>query len=210
LGGAALQRCDNALATNAGFSPRGTHVRIRTVCTAILLTLASSGLLGQTAAPSEAPASHDDILKLFDVMQIRSQMKLVMQQVSEQMKSTGHEQVRRMDPNVTDKEIAKLDAISDKVLKEVPVEGLLDDMIPVYQKHLSKPDVDAMIGFYSTPTGQKILREMPAITTEGMQAVQPRLRQVIDETNEKIEKMIRDQMEGQQQKVTPPPNAVKD
>ena len=40
------------------------------------------------------------------------------------------------------------------------------DMVPVYQKHLSKSDVEEMIKFYSTPTGQKILREMPAMTAE--------------------------------------------
>ena len=48
---------------------------------------------------------------------------------------------------------------------------MLDDMIPVYQKHLTKSDVDEMIKFYSTPTGQKFLREMPAMTAEGMEAM---------------------------------------
>jgi len=75
------------------------------------------------------------------------------------------------------------------------VEGLLDDMIPVYQKHLSKSDVEAMIGFYSTPTGQKILREMPGMTRDGMQAMQPRLRQMMDDANAKIEKMVKEQIE---------------
>src|SRR4029077_17082420 len=144
------------------------HMRVRAVLFAILLCLTSPCLLGQ-AAGSEAPASADDVRKLFDVMQIRNQMKLVMQQVSQQIRSLERDQVRKQQPNVTNEDFAKFDAISDEVMKNLSVEGLLDDMIPVYQKHLNKSDVNAMVGFYSTPTGQKILREMPAMTTEGMQ-----------------------------------------
>jgi len=45
---------------------------------------------------------------------------------------------------------------------------MLDDMIPVYQRHLTKQDVDSMLAFYNTPTGQKLLREQPAMMAEGM------------------------------------------
>jgi len=88
----------------------------------------------------------------------------------------------------------------------MPVDGMLDDMIPVYQRHLSKSDVDAMIGFYSTPTGQKMIREMPAIAAEGMQAMQPRLLKQMDEAKEKIEQMARE--DAQKQQKSAPPSAT--
>lgn len=186
-------------------------MRFRTALLAILLCMTAARLLGQAAAAtgSEAPASPDDIRKLFDVMQIRNQMKLVMQQVSQQIRSLEHEQIKKSDPNVTEEGIAKLDAISDQVLKGVSVEGLIDDMIPVYQKHLNKSDVYAMVGFYSTPTGQKILKEMPAMTTEGMQAMQPRLRQMMADANSQIEKMVKEQLREKKQDDTAKPNTVK-
>jgi hypothetical protein len=172
-------------------------MKVRTLFLAMLLCLASGRLFGQaaTSAGTDAAASVDDIKKMFDVMHIRDQMKLVMEQVSQQMRSMSHDQIRKSQPNVTDNDLAKLDAISDEVMKGMSVEGLLDDMTPVYQKHLSKSDVEAMIGFYSTPTGQKILREMPSMTRDGMQAMQPRLRQMMDDANAKIEKMIKEQLE---------------
>jgi hypothetical protein len=68
---------------------------------------------------------------------------------------------------------------------------MFDDMIPVYQRHLSKSDVDEMIKFYSTPTGQKILREMPAMTAEGMQAMQPRMRKQMDEITREIDQRVK-------------------
>jgi hypothetical protein len=186
-------------------------MKLKTVLFATLLCLTSSELLGQAqgSAGSESPASPDDIRKMFDVMHIRDQMKLIMHQVSEQMRSVEHDQIRKQQPKVTDEEIAKLDAVSDEMLREFSTEGLLDDMVPVYQKHLSKADVDAMVGFYSTPTGQKILREMPAMTAEGMQAIQPRLTRMIDEANARIEKMMNEQMQEKKRPETAPPNTVK-
>ena len=37
--------------------------------------------------------------------------------------------------------------------------------------------MDALIGFYSTPTGQKMLQELPAVMSEGMEAMMPILAQ---------------------------------
>jgi len=163
----------------------------------LALVLATAGTtLGQQAA-GDTSASREDIRKLFDVMHIRDQMKQVMDQVLQQMKSMNHEQIKKHDPQVTDEEIARLDAMSDQYLKDIPIDGMLDDMVPVYQKHLTKADVDAMVGFYSSPTGQKILTEMPAMTAEGMQAIQPRMRKMMEDASEKMEKMT------QQQKAKP-------
>ena len=131
---------------------------------------------------NDTPATREDILKLFDVMQIREQMQQVMRQVTVQMRAMSHEQMKKANPNITAEELAKIDARSEQLIEAVPVNDMMDDMIPVYQKHLTKADVDGMIGFYSTPTGQKILHEMPAMAAEGMQALQPRMRKIMDET----------------------------
>lgn len=179
-------------------------MKVRGVCIAILLCLTSLPLLGQVGVASDAPASPEDIKKMFEVMHIRDQMKLIMEQVSQQMRSISHDQIKKSQPDVTEEDFAKLDAISDEVMKGMSTEGLLDDMIPVYQKHLSKSDVEAMIGFYSTPTGQKILREMPAMTRDGMQAMQPRLSRMMDEGNARVEKMLKEQMQEKKQPTTKP------
>jgi hypothetical protein len=180
-------------------------MKVRATCFAILLCVTSLPLLGQAGAASgtDAPASREDIKKMFEIMHIHDQMKLIMDQVSQQTRTMAHEQIRKLQPDVTDKDIAKLDAISDEAMKGVPVDGLLDDMIPVYQKHLSKSDVDAMIGFYSTATGQKILKEMPAMTRDGMQAIQPRLRQIMDDANARVDKIVKEQIEDKKQDSKP-------
>lgn len=160
-----------------------------------VLFVISIGWAQQTPS-NETSATKADILRLFDVMHLRDQMKLVMEQVSMQMKQMTHEQLQKRDAKITDAELAKLDAQAEELMKGMPIDGMLEDMVPVYQKHLSKADVDAMVGFYSSPTGQKILREMPAMTAEGMQAVQPRLRKMMDDAMNKMEQMAKEQQEN--------------
>lgn len=162
----------------------------------LVFAIASVGLGQQatsTAVAGTAAASREDILKLLAVMHVREQMKQAMDQVMKQMKTLNHEQIKGRHPEVTDEDIAQIDAAATQMVKDMPYDGMLDDMIPVYQKHLTKADVDAMVGFYSTPTGQKILGELPAITAEGMQAMQPRMRKMMDDTSAKMEKMAREQ-----------------
>lgn len=185
-------------------------MKLRMLALAVLVCMASSQLLAQagTAAGGETAASQQDIRRLFEVMQVRSQMRVVMQQVYQQMRSMERDQIKKQQPSVSDEDIAKVDAIAQDVLNGMSIDGLLDDMIPVYQKHLTKSDVDAMVGFYSTPTGQKILKEMPAITTEGMQAMQPRLRQMVDDATNQMEKRMREQILEKKQD-TAKPNTVK-
>jgi hypothetical protein len=166
--------------------------------TTVLIIVVASTAWAQVAA--ETPASRDDVLKLFEVMQIRQQMRTVMQSVSQQQMAMVRDAVRKRNPNITDKEIERLNDLMQEMTRDFPVDDLLDDMIPVYQKHLSRGDVEAMSAFYSSSTGQKLLRDMPAMTSESMQAAQGRLEKQMDVIMERVDRMMK---EEHQQRMTP-------
>jgi len=58
----------------------------------------------------------------------------------------------------------------EELFAEYKVDELLDAVVPIYQKHFSKSDLDAVLVFYMSPPGQRMLQEMPALMTESMQA----------------------------------------
>lgn len=64
------------------------------------------------------------------------------------------------------------------------VEDVIDKIIPVYQRHFTREDIDGLIKFYRTPLGQKVVREMPAVMHESMQIGETwgrtRMQQMID------------------------------
>ena len=170
---------------------------MKTVLSIFLLGAAVA--LAQEPAP-DTPATREDVLHLFSIMQVNQQMYTMMDAMMNQQKSLVHDTARRKNPSITQKDLDRLDRMMDETIKDFPVEGMLDDMVPVYQKHLSKTDVAAMGTFYSSPTGQKLLREMPAMTSEAMQAAYGRLQKQMEVMTERMDKAIEN---NEQQKPTP-------
>ncbi|MBV8475976.1 MAG: DUF2059 domain-containing protein [Acidobacteria bacterium] len=157
----------------------------------LILVLLFACLVAHTQHLASNPeASRDQIMKLFEVMHIRQQMRSVMEGVMKQQSSIVRETLKKRYPQMTNEEMAQMDDFILESMKDLPVDGMLDDMIPVYQKHLTRPDVDAMIAFYASPTGQKLMQEMPAMTSEGIQAAYPRMQQQMDKVMQRVEERI--------------------
>jgi len=122
--------------------------------------------------PADAPASKADIEKYLDVLHTRDLMKTMMDAMSKQMHQMIAEQLKK-DPAMTPQAEGRVNKMMDDIIKTMPIDDLIDAMIPVYQKHFTKGNIDDLLAFYSTPTGQKLVKELPAISTEAMQAVMP-------------------------------------
>jgi hypothetical protein len=144
--------------------------------------LALSMCAGAQTTVSIAPdaASKEDVKKLFDVMASREQMAQMMQQVFAQMRSLNREEIKKRHPDVNDEELARMDKQSEDLMKNFPLDEMLSDMIPVYQRHFTKSEIEALTVFYSSPAGQKFLHEMPAVTADTMRTVYPRIQAEID------------------------------
>jgi len=136
----------------------------------------------QTTTVSIAPdaASREDVKKLFDVMASREQVAKMMQQVFTQMRTLNREEIKKRHPDITQAELARMDRESEDLIKNFPLDEMLSDMIPVYERHFTKTEIDALTAFYSSPVGQKYLHEIPAVTAETMRVVYPRLQSEID------------------------------
>src|SRR5438445_7647464 len=175
-------------------------MNMKSLAMILIIALLTSCAAFAQQSPSAAPASREDVLKLFDVTQNRQQLRRTMDSMVSQSQVLMREQIRERNPKITDEELAELDQDAEEMWKNFPVDQMLEDAVPVYQKHLTKTDVDAMISFYSSPTGRKLLREMPAIMSEGMQAMYPDIQKHMDATIRRIDERARKQ---QQEKPAP-------
>ena len=144
------------------------------------LLMAASCCAQVTVDVAPDAASRDDVKKLFDVMASREQMQQLMRQILTQMENLSREQMKKRQPDVSEGELARMDRESEDLISHFPLDAILDDMIPVYQRHFKKSDIDALIAFYSSPAGQKFLHEMPAVTAESMKAVYPKIQAEVE------------------------------
>lgn len=168
----------------------------------LLLSFGSTAVAQQSQTASDAPASKEDIERYFDAMHVRDMMKSTMDTMTKQMHQVTHGMLQKQSSLPPDAE-ARLDKTTDEMFKNLPIDDLIQVMIPVYQKHLTKGDVDALVAFYSTPTGQKMIKELPAITAESMQAssgiLQKMMAQATQQVQIEIAQMQKDQGGNSQQ-----------
>jgi len=175
-------------------------------CLRIVLLVALMAPIVRPQTAADAPATRDDILALFNLMHVRDQVEPAMQFIAKQQRAIIHDNLKRQTPRISPEDLARLDKFTSDIMKDLPVDGMLDDMVPVYQRHLTRSDVDAMSAFYSSPTGQKLLREMPAMTNESMQAAYPRIQALMDKVVERAKAMSK---ENEQKVATPKPDNEK-
>jgi uncharacterized protein len=168
----------------------------------ILLFLLCLPAVAQVTAssPGTDAATKEQIQKLFEVMQIREQSHRMMDSVEKQMQAMSTQTIKMRYPQITAAELARANRITEESLKQVPMDAILDDMIPIYQKHLSQTDVDAMIVFYSSPTGKKLMQEMPAITQEAMQMSYQHMQKRIDDVLRRVDESMKEEEQPKPQK----------
>jgi len=168
----------------------------------IIVLLASPAFAQLAPSTGDAAASKEDIQKLFEVMQIHQQMRQVMDAMMKQQTAMIDETLKKRYPQTSADKIARANRMIVETVKDMPMDAMLDDMIPIYQRHFSKTDIDAMSTFYASPTGQKMMREMPSLTSESMQASYARMQKQMDVIQQKAEQIVKEDQE--KQKSTPP------
>lgn len=174
------------------------------VCTPLL------GFAQQTAqTSSDVPATKEDIQKYLDVMHSREMMAKMVDAMSKPMHQMLHEQYLKdkdkLPPDFED----RMTGMIDDSMKSFPWDEMLDSMVPVYQKHFTKGDVNALVAFYGSPTGQKILRDLPAIMQEAMESMMPLMRKQMDAMNARVQQEVAQMMKDYKPAAKPKAEEIK-
>ena len=62
-------------------------------------------------------------------------MRNVMTASMQQSKQLAHDTIKKKQPDVTEEQLKRMDAFIDNFTKTLDINGMLDDMIPVYRHH---------------------------------------------------------------------------
>jgi hypothetical protein len=154
--------------------------------------------------PPDQQPTKEQLTRLFELTRVRQQVQSVMRMmpamIQKQMNAQAQETAAKHsgDSFTPDQQaaIAKVeDKYMEKALNIVTLDELLDDMTTIYQRHLSRSDVDAFIAFFSSPAGQHMLDAQPAIMQEYMPVVmnrvQERSKKLADEQTREMEELIK-------------------
>ena len=188
-------------------------MRSRGLVLLVLLAVAAPAFAQQSVAEAAAQAkkaevfstdapTHDQVMTLLDLMQVRRNMVLMMDGMKNAMKEGAERSFRERVPNPTPKQLEALHAMIDGAMSEMPMDEMLEAAVAVYRRHLTKSDVEEMIRFYAGAVGQKVLREQPKMIQESMQAgtdiQKKRMDQIMAKIREGEQKMLEADEESNQ------------
>jgi hypothetical protein len=141
---------------------------------------------------ADEPASKDDIILYLRTMRSHEMFQRIMEVQSQNMQQLFRDQMLKEKGSVPPEFDAHFKKAMDEMIKGMPVDDITQAMIPAYQKHFTKGDIEAMNAFYSSPVGQKVLQELPVVVQEGSQAAMPILSKYLDQWKDRMQQQLRD------------------
>jgi len=156
------------------------------VCALVFSVFAVSAL-AQDQLDTNAPATREDIVKYFEVTHSRQMLDQTVAAMTKPLRQVIHDDyIKDKDKLPADFEQRENQRI-DEMLRTFPWDEMMQAMMPAYQKHFTRGDIATLLSFYSSPTGQKLLRELPAITGESMQAAIPILKRYSESVRARVD-----------------------
>jgi len=138
------------------------------------------------------------VLKFLEVTQARDRILQMFDGMGKQARLGADQAFKEEVPDATPEQIARVEQIADTLFREFSPDEMIDALVLIYQKHLSKSDLDAILVFYASPAGQKVLKEMPAILAESMEVGGEIGRKKMGAINQKIEQQMADMIREEQ------------
>lgn len=162
----------------------------------LLIAIACLVLLGASALAQSAdePASRDDVILFLRTMHSHDLFQRTMEVQSQSMQQLFRDQIVKDKGSLPPDFAAHMKKVMDELMKNMPIDEVTQAMIPAYQNHFTKGDIEALNTFYSSPVGQKFLEESPAVMQEGMKAAMPILSKYLSEWKERMGQEVK-QME---------------
>ena len=152
---------------------------------------------------ADEPPSRDDIILYLRTMHSHDLMRRTMEVQAENMRQLFRETLQRDKGEVpADFDTTFKTAMAD-LIKGMPSDQIVEAMIPTYQKHFTKGDIEAMNAFYSSPVGQKVLQELPAVMQEGSQEAMPILSKYMADWMERMKEVFEKKKDAPTPKAAP-------
>jgi hypothetical protein len=155
--------------------------------------------------PPDQQATKEQMVKFFEAMHLREQMQAMEKMMPAMIQRQLHAQLEQRLANLpnaahlTPQQEAQVEALVNQYMQKTfdiyPYDEMVADMTTIYQRHISRSDVEAAIAFYSSPAGQDLLNQQPVIMKEFMPIVmqheQEGTAELADELTQKLEALIK-------------------
>jgi hypothetical protein len=157
------------------------------------------------ALPEDVP-SKEQLIKLFDVMEIEEQMGSMIAAVGSNMEQILPSNMG----DVSEKQKTAMADLNTELYSKITTPEFIDrylaELIPIYQRHFTRSEVNDLISFYASPAGRKFLREQPILMQESIGKILPLMQKRVQEVMVELhyDQRLREIFAQPDQKSAPP------
>jgi hypothetical protein len=152
-------------------------------------------LLGQHSADS--PATREDVENYLRAMHSHEMMAQMAGAMSKPLHKMVHDESLKDKDRLPPDFEAHMNKMMDQMFADMPWDEMLQATIPVYQKYFTKGDLEAATKFYASPTGQKMLKQMPDIMADTMDTIMPIMQRQMEKMNQRVRDEIAEMLREQ-------------
>jgi len=140
----------------------------------VLFVCTSSPLVCQQ--PVDA-ATKEDVEKTAELSGMRESLQAMFTAMAQNRAAMAGEMYKQKNPQASPAEVQKVALAAAQNFQDATKSFSIDEMlaiiVPVYQRYFTHSDFVAINDFYATPVGQKMVKNMPVMMAEGIQALRP-------------------------------------
>lgn len=159
-----------------------------------IYTLGFVGLFfvfGSAHAVQSSPPSDSSIHELLQVTQTHKMLDAMQAQIDSMLKkvthqATGGQPVDAGEQKIIDTQTSKLNNV---LMQQISWSKLEPMYIDIYRKSFTQKEVDDMLVFYKSPSGQSMIEKMPVVMAQAMQTMQgematlmPQIQKITEDT----------------------------
>ncbi len=161
-------------------------------------------LFSIAVAAQQQPASAEDINRLVEAMHIKKNMVQMQHTMLDQwIDNMSGELVKTLTPQQRQRFQGIMKDMMTESLAAYPPDEMIQDLVPIYQKYLDKSDVEAMVRFYSSPSGQKFLDSQPKIMSAFMAVMMPKMQERMQGPLNRMQERVRQMAAGEHAQPAP-------
>ena len=160
------------------------------------LALAALSLAFQAHAAPASPDSVDALFKPIKADALLDDSYVQMEKVIQQSMAQADEG-KPATPALQHAQAVALQRTMEVVRSEMSWASLEPQMIQAYARTFSQEEIDGMINFYASPTGQAVLSRMPTLMQNTTLILQERMRTILPKLQDIAKQKEAEAMQGQ-------------
>ncbi len=159
-----------------------------------LIALALAASAAASGVAQAAPASAESIERLLALTRVETLLDSMYGNLEQLMRQNMRQSLG--DRPLTAEQRRVIDELPGRFSKVMRQEFNWSTLKPmyvrVYQESFEQPEIDGLIAFYASPTGQAFVDKMPLVMQKSMALMQEQMRTLVPRMTREIEQTLKD------------------